>query len=181
MRDKKRTQAIYDELGTSYAKLYGEEQREKHDILLREIKLQRSEICLDLGCGTGILMSRVANKLRFVIGVDLSVKMVFAAQKRLRRSLRCAFVRADGEFLPFKQNSFQIIFAVTAVLDYLSIPMTVEEAKRTLSGGGVLIFSIIRKAEDFYLTQTSVERGLRGWEVRKMQVGRDIGWFAKIT
>jgi ubiquinone/menaquinone biosynthesis C-methylase UbiE len=181
MRNKKRTQAIYNQLRASYAKLYGEEQREKHDILLRELKIQRSEICLDLGCGTGEFMSRLAHKSRLVVGIDLSSEMVLASKERLRRSSKCELVRADGEYLPFKQRSFHTLFAITVVLDYLGVPAAVEEAKRTLSKGGVAVFTIVRKAEEFHRTGSSIDQSLLEWEVRKMQVGRDVGWFARRT
>lgn len=179
MRNRKRTQAIYDQLGNSYAKLYGEEQREKHDVLLREIKIKRSEVCLDLGCGTGDLMRRLADRSRLVVGIDLSLTMVLAAKKRLRRRSRCELVRADAEYLPFRQHSFQTFFAITVVLEHLGVPGAVEEANRTLSRGGVAVFTIVGKAEEFYLTGSSIDRSLQEWDVRKMRVGRDIGWFAK--
>lgn len=179
MRNTKRTQAIYDQLLNSYDQLYGEEQREKHDILLNEIKIKESMVCLDLGCGTGALMSRVANKSRLVMGVDLSLKMVLAAKNHLRRNAKCAFICADGEYLPFRQHSLQTLFAVTAVLDHLSVPGTIDEANRTLSPGGVAVFTIVRRAQDFHLTEIFIERAFHGWEVRKMQLGRDVGWLAR--
>jgi ubiquinone/menaquinone biosynthesis C-methylase UbiE len=181
MPNKKRTQAIYNELRPIYAELYGEEQREKHDIVLREVSVQRSDTYLDLGCGTGDLMSRIAHKSHLVVGVDLSIGMLHAAKKRLRRSSKCELVRADAEYLPFRPLSFQTLFAITVILDYLSVPGAVEEAKRILFKGGVAVFTAVRKVEEFYLIGSSIDQSLREWGVKKMQVGRDVGWFARRT
>ncbi len=105
--------------------------------------------------------------------------MVATTERRLRRSSKCAVVWADGEYLPFRKHSFQILFAITVVLDPEGVSRTIVEAKRTLSREGLAVFSITRKSKEFHHTESVIEGALRGWEVKKMQVGRDIGWLAR--
>ncbi len=178
-RNRKRIQTLYDQLGASYAQLYGEEQKEKHDIILRETDIQPSDVNLDLGCGTGALMTRIAHKSRLVVGIDIALSMVLATKKRVRRSPKCEIVWGDGRYLPFRQDSFQTLLAITVVLDPPSVSRTIDEAERILSSGGLAIVTMIRKARGFHLSESAIERDLHGWKVRKMRVGRDVGWFAK--
>lgn len=127
----------------------------------------------------GDLLTKVSRKSKFVVGIDLALKMVLGTKKRLGRSMKRAVLWADGEYLPFRQRSFQKIFAITVVLDPQSVSQTIDEARRTLSSEGLAIVSVIRKAKGFQLTELVIEENLRGWKVKKMQLGPDIGWVAK--
>lgn len=176
-RRRKHIQSIYDTLDDGYNDAYGKEQREKHDIILRETQIPRSSVCLDLGCGNGILMGRLAHRSRLIVGIDLSSRMVRAAKKKHQRSARCAIVLGDAEYLPFRRHSFQALFAITVVLDPLGVPDTMAEASRVLSNDSIAVFSSIARAEGFNLTESLIEAGFRDWRMRKMSIKGDLGFF----
>ncbi len=71
---------------------------------------------LELGCGTGTFLeygfqrnfTSALNPQRFY-GIDLSPAMLFLARKRLPGSL--TLTQADGATLPFRDNSFSLVFS----------------------------------------------------------------------
>lgn len=66
---------------------------------------------LNIGCGGGIEAEWATKKGAKVIGLDLSVEFILAAVERFRRNnLKAYFVQGNGEYLPFADNSFDIVF-----------------------------------------------------------------------
>lgn len=66
---------------------------------------------LNIGCGGGLEAEWLTKKGAKVIGLDLSVDFILAAVERFRRNnLKAYFVQGNGEYLPFADNSFDIVF-----------------------------------------------------------------------
>lgn len=64
------------------------------------------EPVLEVGCGRGHLLARLAGRALEVIGLDLSPRMATAARNRLRRArLPGCVVRADARRMPFPDAS----------------------------------------------------------------------------
>ncbi len=112
-----------------------------------------------------------------VVGIDLSIRMVRAAKMMHQRSSKCAIVLGDAEHLPFRPHSFHALFAITVVLDPMSVPCTMAEVRRVLSYDSKAVFTSIAKAEGFYLTESLIEGSFRDWRMRKMSVKGDLGFF----
>lgn len=92
---------------------------------------------LDLGCGTGSLGRRLAERGFRVVGSDLSLGMLGVAA---RRRLPAACARAEA--LPFAEATFDGVYTV-AMLHHLAAPAAVAaalaEAVRVLRPGGVAV------------------------------------------
>lgn len=89
--------------------------------------------CLDIGTGTGLIGSELKKNGTFVIGVDISSKMLQIANKRLD-----FVVQADISNLPFLDNQFEGI-SLRQVLHYVEdVTKCVREAYRVLQVGGIL-------------------------------------------
>jgi SAM-dependent methyltransferase len=86
---------------------------------------------LELGCGTGRLLARVAAPER--IGVDVAARMLAHARAR---GLDVA--RGDGNALPFADRSFDAIVSGKGVFRYLDPARAFAECARVLRPGGVL-------------------------------------------
>lgn len=88
---------------------------------------------LDAGCGVGWLGELMPNE--YLWGIDISRKMVQRAKKRIHKVLT-----GDVENLPYKDNSFDAIFA-RSVVHHLPRPeLGVSELIRVLKQGGRIIF-----------------------------------------
>ena len=117
---------LYNHTYESYDELYREEQLEKYFIALRRLK--PSGKVLDVGCGTALLLEFLAvhNLLDHVdlyVCLDYSPNMLSVAERRIRALCkdRCLVVLGDAQRLPFRDNSFDIVYSFT-VIDLLDDP-----------------------------------------------------------
>lgn len=100
---------------------------------------------LDVGCGTGINlleMARVLGPCRLLVGVDLSPGMVEVARlKAAATGIPALFMVADGESLPFPDQTFDFVVC-NSVLHWLEDrARAVAEFARVLRPGGQLLLS----------------------------------------
>jgi ubiquinone/menaquinone biosynthesis C-methylase UbiE len=94
---------------------------------------------LEIGHGPGVLLAELAQRQRYVLGVDLSWGMIREARRRLRRcELEATLVQGDVLHLPLADASLDgiaLTFAFSAVPDGLG---ALREMARVLRPGGVL-------------------------------------------
>lgn len=93
---------------------------------------------LEVGCGTGVLLQRLACRGE-AVGVDVSDGMLKKAAARLGERGTGKLVRADAQRLPFKDGSFDSTvstFALTAVPD---LDVALAEMVRVIRDGGRLV------------------------------------------
>ena len=100
---------------------------------------------LELGCGTGRLLSPLARTGVPVIGVDRSSDMLAYSRRRVRRlpkDLRPRLVRGDIRSLPFRDRAFGVVLAPYGMLQSLTtdadLDAVLAEAARLLRRGGLL-------------------------------------------
>lgn len=110
-----------------------------HDIGLKDKKL------LDFGCGDGVFAFKFAQEgAESMTGIDASEEMISLAQEKLAQNnlSNVSFQVADGNSLPFKNSSFDIVFAnfVLVVMPDLKKPL--EEIYRVLKPGGYFIATV---------------------------------------
>lgn len=95
---------------------------------------------LEAGCGTGLLLDRMARVASRVVGVDLSMGMIARARARGHR-----VVQADLRFLPFPDASFDTV-ASFKVLAHVPAPeRAVAELARVLRPGGHLVLEFYNR------------------------------------
>ncbi len=95
---------------------------------------------LDFGCGHGMAATVLARAGANVTAFDLSPGYVNEARQRAEANgVRICFVVADGERLPFADQSFDAIWG-SAVLHHLDLAVAGRELKRVLRPGGVAVF-----------------------------------------
>jgi ubiquinone/menaquinone biosynthesis C-methylase UbiE len=95
---------------------------------------------LDFGCGHGMAAVVLARRGAHVIGFDLSPGYLEEAERRAQANrVLISFVRANGERLPFADQSFDRIWG-NAVLHHLDLARAGRELRRVLRPGGVAVF-----------------------------------------
>lgn len=95
---------------------------------------------LDYGCGHGMASVVLARQGASVTAFDLSPGYVHEAEERTAANcVRVRFVVADGEALPFDDNSFDCVWG-NAVLHHLDLAKAGAELKRVLKPDGVAVF-----------------------------------------
>jgi SAM-dependent methyltransferase len=95
---------------------------------------------LDFGCGHGMASVVLARRGAVVTGFDLSPGYLDEARLRARANgVAVAFVRADGERLPFADASFDRVWG-SAILHHLDLEIAGRELRRVLRPDGVAVF-----------------------------------------
>ncbi len=149
-KDLRDNVSYYDEFAAGY------EQRRHHgyhqflddeQIALVKDHLRSGDRVLEIGCGTGLLMMRLADHDGEVVGVDLSPGMLEHARAR---GLNVQESAADK--LPFEDASFDLAYSFKVLPHVQEIERALAECARVLRPGATAIL-------EFY-NPTSL-RGLR--------------------
>ena len=121
---------------------------EKLHHLLRLVNFDgyRDRRVLEVGCGAGVDLARFAKGGAEVVGVDLAASAIDLARANFEQQhLTGEFHVADGESLPFPDNSFDLVYA-HGVVQYTADPARlVEECRRVLKPGGEAIFQVYNR------------------------------------
>ena len=125
----------YDETAKGYNELHGEEQLKKLRIIADEIKVNPETKLLDVGCGTG-LSAKVFDC--DITGIDPAEKLLEQAPFKT--------IKARAESLPFKDNEFDVVIAVTSIHNFDDIDKGLKEIKRV--GKDQFALTVLKKANN---------------------------------
>lgn len=95
---------------------------------------------LELGCGTGVFLERVAPSGADLHGVDLSIDLLSRARARLAVAANVRLTRGNAEQLPYPDASFDAVYG-SSVLHHLDLDAALREAFRVVRPGGVGVFA----------------------------------------
>ena len=142
---KLRTMRHYDQIAKGYNKQYYVEQETKIKVALMELTRKKEEIILDVGCGTGLLFPHLATKIKLVIGVDVSSSIIHQAKKRAKEFENTALVIGDGDHLPFPNETFDAVLAITLLQNMSKPNQTLNEIKRVNKQTSRIVISGLKK------------------------------------
>ena len=96
---------------------------------------------LEVGCGAGTDLVRFAQRGARVAGVDIAESAIQLARLNCRQQKASAdLLVADGEWLPFADAAFDLVYAHGVVQYTANGQRLVEECRRVLKPGGQAIF-----------------------------------------
>jgi SAM-dependent methyltransferase len=121
---------------------------------------------LDAGCGTGYGTAMLAGALS-AVGVDLSGEAIAHAVSAYT-SPGVRFLQASCESLPFADNSFDLITAFEVIEHLRRWQDLLDEARRVLRPGGILLVSTPNKA---WYAEARGAAGPNPWHVREFEYG----------
>lgn len=141
---KRGTMRRYDLTAQLYDIRYAEEQALKYRAALEQLCINGDSRVLDVGCGTGLLLSHLA-EAETVVGVDISGKLLLQAKERARKLRDVHLVQADADHLPFRDDCFTVVFAFT-VLQNMPAPLeTLKEIRRVAKQCALIVVSGLKK------------------------------------
>jgi ubiquinone/menaquinone biosynthesis C-methylase UbiE len=129
-KTKKQTMRHYNLQAEIYNVQYMDEQKAKIAEILKFMKLEQRDCVLDLGCGTGFLFNNISEKVELLLGLDISQKALKLAKKRIKCLPNVFLIRADADNMPFLDNIFDKVFAITVLQNMPKPKTTIEEIKR---------------------------------------------------
>lgn len=133
------TAQFWSHLGANYA---SSEVHKNGPSLVKVLSLARpqaTDICLDVGTGTGHTAAALAPYVKEVTGLDPAAGMLEAAQATYRYLTNLSFVQATSEQTGFADNTFDIITARHTLHHHPNISRTLAELRQVLKPGGRLI------------------------------------------
>lgn len=128
-------------------------------LLLDGIGPARDLRILDVGCGDGVLATRLAQEGARVTGLDASPDMIAAARRRAKAAgVDLDLVDGDADDLPFPDGHFDCILSV-ATLCFVDDPRpTIQDMVRVLKPGGRLILGELGRWNLW-----AAQRRVKGW------------------
>lgn len=111
-------------------------ERLEHDLLLGMLGPLTGRRVLDIGCGDGVLTTRLAAGGAIVTGIDSGPEMVAAAAAVASSA---TIMVAEAERLPFAGGSFDMVVANTVFCLVADRRAALAEAVRVLRPGGRLV------------------------------------------
>lgn len=131
--------------------------RKDYPEILAEIEKEPFTDLLDAGCGTGAVISLLADKYpdKHYTGIDLSPNMIEVAKSK--SSSNSAFVCGDCEQLPFDENSFDVITCSMSFHHYPYPEKFFTSCYRVLRPNGRLIIRDMTVAPAFLWFVNHVE------------------------
>ncbi len=119
---------------------YGKHAKTLYSYVLQKLGQFSFNSILDVGCGTGNLLSLISSKYEVQIGgIDLSPDMLNIARSKLNKD---ADLRpGDSENLPFADSSFEMVICTDSFHHYPYPANVLLEIKRVLKPGGNFILA----------------------------------------
>jgi SAM-dependent methyltransferase len=121
---------------------------EKLHHLLRLVDFDgyRGKQVLEVGCGAGTDLVRFAKGGAIVTGVDVAASAIaLARQNFAQQGLEADLREADGEHLPLRTDSFDLVYAHGVVQYTADGQALVDECRRVLKPGGTAVFQVYNR------------------------------------
>jgi ubiquinone/menaquinone biosynthesis C-methylase UbiE len=143
--DEARTRAYYDAFAATYeAKRDG---RGRYHDLLDDLEVElslphaRDREVLEVGCGTGLILRRLASVARHAVGVDLSPGMLEHARAR-----GLEVVEGSATDLPFADERFDLTVSFKTLPHVPDLSRALSEMARVTKPGGAMIVELYNPA-----------------------------------
>ena len=143
---KRKVMRHYDRVASIYDNQYREEQNAKIRSALESLQVGARDLILDAGCGTGILLDHLGNSSNIIVGLDISVEALRRASRRPSYSHTVDLIQADADYMPFLDQTFDKVFAITLIQNMPNPEATLREIKRISKHDAVIVVTGLKKA-----------------------------------
>jgi 2-polyprenyl-6-hydroxyphenyl methylase/3-demethylubiquinone-9 3-methyltransferase len=105
-------------------------------------RIAASDFVLELGCGYGRVLAKLAGQSRMLVGIDTSVESIRMARTCLH-GLDCKLAVMDAARLAFLDSVFDVTFCIQNGISALAVEpiVLVRGALRATRAGGLVLFS----------------------------------------
>ncbi len=111
--------------------------------LINRLQKDKDILLLDVATGTGDLAISAANHTKAtIVATDIAEKMMEVGQQKVDRlglSDRISFRKANAEYLPFPDNTFDALMVGFGVRNFKNFGRGLKELHRVLKPGGQLL------------------------------------------
>lgn len=121
---------------------------------LKHLNINPDDVILDVGCGGGININRMAKDAKKVYGIDYSIESVKLSREvneKLIDNGRVEIHEGNVKDLPFEDNTFDIVTAFETVYFWPDIEKCFGEVKRVLKPGGTFLIGMESNGSDNFI------------------------------
>ena len=121
---------------------------------LKHLNIKEDDIILDIGCGGGININRMAKQAKKVYGIDYSTESVKLSREVNRQEIydgKVEIMEGNVKSLPFEDNTFDIVTAFETVYFWPDIEKCFGEVKRVLKPGGIFLIGMETNGSDSFI------------------------------
>lgn len=104
------------------------------------LALVKNKVVLDIASGSGYGTSLLADRAKYVFGVDISNVAINYARKKFSKK-NTEFILGDGESIPLDENSVDIVISFETIEHIKDYKKFVKEIKRVLKPNGLVVIS----------------------------------------
>ena len=142
---------------------------------LMEFERFRDARLLEVGCGMGTDLLQFARGGARCTGVDLTPRSVEITRHRFRLyGAEGDFMISDGEHLPFRNESFDVVYSNGVLHHTPDTEGAVGEVHRVLKSGGVAKIMLYHRNSLNYWAEIVFRRGLLGFEFLRGRSAEEI-------
>ena len=154
-RTKAQVKESYDKISRFYDYFAGVFEKKYRNMALERLNLERGEIVLEIGFGTGYCLKQMAESVGEngqVYGIDISSGMLEVSKKRLEEAGlldRVELYCEDVLKMPCEDNKFDAVFMsfTLELFDTPEIPQVLNKIKRVLKPNGRLVVVSMSKED----------------------------------
>ncbi|HAX47882.1 MAG TPA: methyltransferase domain-containing protein [Ignavibacteria bacterium] len=126
-------------------------------VLITEADIRPDDNVLEVGCGAGHILERI--NCGRLTGIDISPVQIQRAKARL--GSKAKLIEAEGERLPFPDQSFERILCTEVFEHVLEPEKLLIEMKRVLKDDGIISLSVPNEKLIIFTKQILLNSGLR--------------------
>jgi len=142
---------------------------------LMEFEKFRDARLLEVGCGMGTDLLQFARGGARCTGIDLTPRSVEITRHRFRLyGAEGDFMISDGEHLPFRNESFDVVYSNGVLHHTPDTEGAVGEVHRVLKSGGVAKIMLYHRDSLNYWVEIVLRRGLLGFEFLRGRSAEEI-------
>jgi len=114
-----------------------------NEVTVGKVEVNGRELVLDIGCGRAIDAVELAKKGGRCLGLEPSRKMINHAREYINNNgMEVSLLQGAGEYLPFKNKSFDKVVCKGALDHFLDPTKAIKEMARVLKPEGKAIIAI---------------------------------------
>ena len=125
---------------------------------LKHLDIQSDDVILDVVCGGGININRMAGKAKKVYGVDYSIESVKLSREVNQEYIqqgKVEVLEGNVQALPFEDDRFDIVTAFETIYFWPDIEKCFGEVKRVLKPGGKFLIGMESNGSDNLVMKVS--------------------------
>ena len=159
----------YNLTANMYDARYRDEQQAKYKAALKELSLNPNCTILDVGCGSGLLLETIAWHIKTIVGIDISKELLLLAKKQAQKHDNINLVLADADYLPFKADFFDTLFAFTILQNMPNPVATLKELQFPACADACFIVTGLKAA----VSAEKLDRILKKSNLRVLSIQED--------